>query len=190
MGVSVFPSGGGASGSSIKSIQRGVASSAGNITISEINTAKTMVRSFSTGSSGTVAATGAIGSQAISANMAGTNMTLQPLSAVGGSPAITVNIGWAGYATQTGNAAVGLYYRNSADSPATPAGPTGGNSAIIPGPAAVWPISAAGIPGNIGPTNITGGTTNLTVSEFGIYIVNSTTIYATGACRWEVIEFN
>ena len=39
--------------SPIKSIQRGSAASAGNITISSVDTNKSFVRSFSTGSAGT-----------------------------------------------------------------------------------------------------------------------------------------
>ena len=40
--------------STIKSVQRGFASSAGNVTISAIDTAKSFVTSFSTGSAGSV----------------------------------------------------------------------------------------------------------------------------------------
>ena len=34
-----------------------------------------------------------------------------------------------------------------------------------------------------------GGTTNLYTKEYGVYLSNSTTLVATGACRWEVVEF-
>ena len=54
MGVSTFPS----VASPIKSIQRGSAVSAGNITISSVVLSKTMVKSFSNGSSGTVSIAG------------------------------------------------------------------------------------------------------------------------------------
>lgn len=166
MGVSVFPSGGG--GSSIKSIQRGVASSAGNITISAVDTSKTMVRSFSTGSSGTVSATGNINAASISANVAAHSMS-------GNASATNVNAWYTGY----------------------PGGGTNVNAWQAAG--YNWPvgaqslsgnIAAASIPGNISGSSISGGTTNLTSAEFGIFLVNSTTITATGACRWEVIEFN
>ena len=36
---------------------------------------------------------------------------------------------------------------------------------------------------------MTGGTMDATTKQMGVYIVNSTTITATGACRWEVVEF-
>lgn len=46
------------------------------------------------------------------------------------------------------------------------------------------------------PTTITGntsamsgGTTNLYTKEYGVYLSDSTTLVATGACRWEVVEF-
>ena len=46
------------------------------------------------------------------------------------------------------------------------------------------------------PTTITGntsamsgGTTDLYTKEYGVYLSNSTTLVATGACRWEVVEF-
>ena len=58
MGIEVL--GAQTSASPIKSIQRGVATSAGNIVISEVNINKTIVNSFSTGSAGTVAATGEV----------------------------------------------------------------------------------------------------------------------------------
>lgn len=54
MAITVFPE----SASAIKSIQRGTAASAGNITITAININKSFIRSFSTGSAGTVQLTG------------------------------------------------------------------------------------------------------------------------------------
>ena len=51
--INVYPY----STSSIKSIQRGTAASAGSITISSVNINKSFVRSFSVGSAGTVAST-------------------------------------------------------------------------------------------------------------------------------------
>jgi hypothetical protein len=54
MGSKIYP----VVSSPIKSLQRGSASSSGNVTISSVNTSKSFVRSFSTGSTGTVAGTG------------------------------------------------------------------------------------------------------------------------------------
>lgn len=147
MGINTFPSGGG--GSPIKSIQRGEASSSGNITISAVNTAKTMVRSFSTGSSGTVSAPGTINAQNISGNISAGNISY------GGAPYTSTLTGFEAFnSTRT------------------------------------VPMSSKTFSGASSTSSISGGSTNLTSAEFGIYLVNSTTITATGACRWEVIEFN
>jgi hypothetical protein len=60
MGIATFPAGSSGLSSVVKSVQRGVAVSAGNVTITAVDTAKTQVTSFSTASTGTVAASGAI----------------------------------------------------------------------------------------------------------------------------------
>jgi hypothetical protein len=52
MAINVIPA---SAGGGIKSVQRGQAVSAGNITITAVNVEKSFVRSFSEGSSGTVA---------------------------------------------------------------------------------------------------------------------------------------
>ena len=54
MASNIFPS----NVSPIKLIQRGLASSAGSITITAIDTTKSFIRSYSTGSAGTIGATG------------------------------------------------------------------------------------------------------------------------------------
>ena len=58
MGLSVFPA---AAGGGIKSVQRGSAAGSGNVTITAVDINKSFVTVFGTASSGTVAATGAIG---------------------------------------------------------------------------------------------------------------------------------
>lgn len=130
--------------SPIKSIQRGVASTSGNVTISSVDISKCTVRSFSTGSSGEVAGTGAIG-----------------------------DIGLAG-------------------SVSTHSGPTssGGGPAWGQGIAAYSNVSSQTVSGDTVAASISSGTTDLTVKEFGAYLQDSTTLVVTGACRWEVIEFN
>jgi hypothetical protein len=40
-----------------------------------------------------------------------------------------------------------------------------------------------------GTRSFSGGSTSIVVQEYGAYIVNSTTITVTGACRWEVVEY-
>ena len=129
MAISAYPVSAG--GSPIKTIQRGVAASAGAITISAVNTAKTMVTSFSTGSSGSVAATG---------DITGT------LSPTGGLTAKQV-----GSTSQHG----------------------GGS-----------------FPSYSGTRTLSGGTTDLTSAVNGVSLTDSTTLTATGPCRYEVVEFN
>lgn len=128
MAITIFPE----SLSAIKSIQRGTAASAGSITITAINVNKSFIRSFSTGSAGTVQLTG---------NESGT------LNPSGGSIV----------------------------------GPGGGGGSVAGG----------GTFANYsGTRSFSGGSTSITVQEYGAYISNSTTIIVTGACRWEVVEYS
>jgi len=60
MGIATFPAASGGLSSVVRSVQRGTAASSGNVTISSVDMTKTMVNSFSTASTGTVAASGAI----------------------------------------------------------------------------------------------------------------------------------
>lgn len=127
MGVTIFPA---ASAAPVKSIQRGSAASAGTITISAIDTTKSFVRSYSTGSAGSVGITG----------------------------------------TNAGTLS-----------------PSGGQNSQQAGGGAMTPGS---FPTYAGTRTITAGATALVSAEYGIYITNSTTITATGACNWEVVEYN
>ena len=119
MGISVIPA---PAGGGIKLVQRGVAASAGNITITAVDTTKAFVTFVSQGSAGTVALSG----------------TLDPS---GGS--VTSQ---GGGGNQHGN---------------------GGFPQYIP----------------------SGQTMDATTKQMGVYLSNSTTLVATGACRWEVVEF-
>ena len=65
MGQSVFPPAG---GGGIKSVQRGSAASAGDVTITSVDIAKSFVTVFGTASSGTIAATGTLASHAFNTN--------------------------------------------------------------------------------------------------------------------------
>jgi hypothetical protein len=114
--------------SAIKSMQMGTSASAGAITISSVNTLKSFVTSFSTGSAGTVAT---------NSSESGT------LTPSGGSVATASN------------------------------GAMGGGS----------------FPNFIGTRSLSGGSTSLTSAEYGVSLTNSTTLTATGACRWQVIEY-
>jgi hypothetical protein len=76
MGVANVPS---AAGGGIKSVQRGSAGGAGNVTITAVDIAKSFVTVFGTASSGTVAATGAVG--AATGNAAATTGSLMKRTA-------------------------------------------------------------------------------------------------------------
>ena len=149
MGIATYP----AVTSPVKSIQRGSASGAGNITITAVDTTKTMVNSFATSFSGAVAASGSI-------NAANGN------NAAHSTGTATMNIG------PFALASVQRYVTNFTNTTNT-------------GTLNAMNINAAGI--TLNSTSLTGGTTNLAAS--GIFLVNSTTITATGACRYEVIEY-
>jgi hypothetical protein len=105
MAVAIYPTP--SAGGGIKSIQRGEALAAGNITITSVDTTKSTLVSFPTASSG------------------------------------NVNISWGG---------------------------AGGSELKQSNP---WQAG-----------------TGFHTGTYGVYFSNSTTIVATGACRWEVVEFN
>jgi hypothetical protein len=44
-------------------------------------------------------------------------------------------------------------------------------------------------PDYTGTRTLSGGTMNATMKEMGVYLSDSTTLVATGASRWEVVEF-
>jgi len=130
MGIATFPLTG---GSGIKSIQRGTAATAGNITINAVDIAKTVVNSFSTSSEGTVAARATFGGSSTFINNVTLGNTSVPTANVPGDTANTRTINHA--------------------------------------------------------STLSGGTTDITVAEYGVYLSNSTTLVATGPCRYEVIEY-
>jgi hypothetical protein len=64
--------------------------------------------------------------------------------------------------------------------------PQGGNFAQY---SSNFPPGSGSWPNLIGTRNFSGGSTSLVSSAYGAFIVNSTTITVTGACRWEVVEY-
>jgi hypothetical protein len=56
------------------------------------------------------------------------------------------------------------------------------NSNITPGPSSGS--------SSVGASNISGGTNNLVSGIVQGYLSNSTSLIVSGACRWEVVEFN
>jgi hypothetical protein len=50
-------------------------------------------------------------------------------------------------------------------------------------------VDLGSYPSYSGTRTLSGGTMDATVKAMGVYLSNSTTLVATGACRWEVVEF-
>jgi hypothetical protein len=192
MGIATFPAASGGLSSAIKSIQRGEAVSAGNITITAVDTTKTMVNSFSTASTGAVAATGTV--SAANGSTSGASTSAQTGSASGS----IYQFGGLNYISGgTGSAAGGAY------SPPSYSGRYG--QYYIPNNVPSWSWASSnqslnsislnaqntnGMNVGLNTTSISGGTTNLIAGVNGAYLSNSTTLVVTGACRYEVVEYN
>ena len=152
MGIATFPLG---TSGGIKSVQRGLASASGSVTITAVDVNKSFVTCFGTASSGTVAPSGTVGAQSVSLNAQNGNhsgFTMQGAATGGGTtPSMS------GGANYTGNASsVSLNAQN----------------------------------GNTGASTLSGGSNNLVAAVVQGYLSNSTTLVVSGACRWEVVEFN
>lgn len=186
MGLSTFP----AVASSIKSVQRGTAVSAGNITISAVKIAKTMVNSFGTSSAGTVAATGTVAaasgaSSGISFSAAYGSMIIGTTLAYNNG--WVINSGWTEYYFNGSNqnfnvrygAGVGYNASNAVYNAAVQSSHNQYLSAMNTNGANISMNSQA----------ISGGTTDLTSASYGAYLSDATTLVVTGPCRYEVIEY-
>lgn len=149
MGVAVFPA---PSAGGIKSVQRGLASGSGNVTITAVDINKSFVTVFGTASSGTVAASATVNATSMSGTLVGNQATL-------------ANTQW----LPSGASVLG----------ATQSNLSGGNSGF-----------SYTQTFNSNSTNLTGGTNNLVSAVVQGYLDNSTTLVVSGACRWEVVEFN
>jgi len=204
MGISTFPN----IVSPIKSIQRGTASAAGNITISAVNLSKTMVNSFSTSSDGTVAASGTIASFTGTAASStiyvdGYSGSGVGFSAIAPNPIVTgnynapniasYNVSNASYNSPTQyftryaapyNAPT-LYYNTPYASSYNVPTPVYANNL----PASSGNMTQNSQALNLSSTNISGGSNNLVSANYGVYLSNSTTLVATGPCRYEVVEY-
>ena len=167
MGIATFPAASSGLTSVIRSVQRGVAASAGNITISSVTVAKTIVNSFSTSSAGSVAATGTISAA---------NGTASAFSSSAVSGGIFLGSQSPANIKTGGNFSTSPRYGQSSG----------------PFPGVSFNQNAMNLNAqNIGlnSTNLSGGSTSLTSAVYGAYLVDATTITVTGPCRYEVIEY-
>jgi len=172
MGIATFPATSAGLSTVIRSVQRGTAVSAGNITISSVDTTKTQVNSFSTGSAGYVQATGSI-------------------NAANGTTSATNSNAINGYAT-AGGASIAYGMGSSIA--------IGGSYGFFPrygerpGPyygLGIYLSSNSTNAANVGlnATSLTGGSTSLTSANYGAYLSSSTNLVATGPCQYEVVEY-
>jgi hypothetical protein len=175
MGINLIPS----SVSPIRSLQRGVAVSAGDITISSVNTGKTMINAFSTGASGSVAITGSV---------------TGPTGSTSGSSIAPHTLGGSGYSAGAGTDSQTYVPRNYSFysgrygyvSGFTPqlVNSVGSNMTLT---STGQTVNAANITMN--SQTLTGGSTSLVAATNGAYLKNSTTITVTGPCRYEIVEY-
>lgn len=175
MGITAIPaSSGGGISSLVKSIQRGVASVSGTITISSVDTTKTVVNSFSTGSGGVAAVNGGLAARNVGLN--GTSGNFVSALPYGN------NVG--------GN---GSYYPNTGLVSATQAANYGGSVVYTTNPNNIWgafnqSFNAAN--GATSASNFNAGTSTLAVTTYGATLTNATTITVTGPCQYEIVEYN
>lgn len=176
MGIASFPPSSAGLASVVKSIQRGTASTSGNITITAVDTTKTQVLSFSTGSAGTVAATGTVSAANGSTSAVST-------SAQSGNLSLTL----ANSSINSGNGSTTRPGANYNYNPRYGAPQFAGYSVSASQNVNAMNVNGANV--GLNATNISGGSTSLTSAVYGAYLVNSTTIFATGPCRYEVVEY-
>lgn len=182
MGIAQIPASSGGLSSVVKSVQRGSAASAGNITITAVDISKTLVNSFSTSSSGTVAASGSINAASGSASaQSGTSSAMSG----SGNAGIFLGMNTNPNSTQLGTGGNYTYSNRYGES----FGPFAGASANLnmSNNAQNVNLNAQNI--SLNATNLTGGTTNLVAGVNGAYLSNSTTLVVTGPCRYEVVEY-
>lgn len=191
MGISTFPN----TVSPIKSLQRGIAAGGGDITISAVVMSKTITNSFPTVAGGTVGAVATL--PAMTGTVAATNVYVSGFTAnfgfTGGnytSQIANYNASNANYNAGTPSAYNSRYAYVSYNSPQV-----AGYNTATPN---YTNVAASGVNANL-PFNSTtvgfnaqalvAGDTNLYAAQYGVYLKNSTTITATGPCRYEVVEY-
>ena len=190
MGVASFPASGGGLSSVVKSLQTGTASSAGTITISAVNTAKTFVTSVSTGSAGQVAASGSINAANGSTSGVSFSSAYGSIDNYMASPQPVGNSYYGNFSISAMSASGAYVFYAS--------GGNSGNSRYTGYTNATYAsvnqfMNAMNTNGaNVGmnATSLTGGTTSgLYSASYGATLTNSTTLTVTGPCTYQVIEY-
>lgn len=147
-------------GGGIKAVQRGLAASAGTVTITAVDITKAFVNVFGTTSSG---------SAAIAGNVNGASGSTSGHSGNRGAATLTASFSSASVGRLT----------DGAGNPTVTSGWTYNGSAI----------SGNGVNVGLNAVTLTAGTTNLVTAVVQGYLSNSTSLVVSGACRWEVVEF-
>ena len=160
MAINTFP----AVASPVKSIQRGSAGGAGSVTITAVDISKSMVNIQGSASSGTVSAS-------FNMSMNAGNTTAFGEVAFNNNNFGDQRIKWPGSTAGWGNSAP-----QNNDSPQR--NPTNTNS---------WSVPVAV---NSGNASVGAGSTNLVAAQVTGFLANSTTLTVSGACRYEVVEYN
>jgi hypothetical protein len=157
MAISVIPAP--SAGGGIKAVQRGVAASAGTVTITAVTMDKSFVTVYGTASTGTV----------------------------GGSAAVAAaNGSTSGYSGNANASNISSYYYgpqnaipvNAPSANTTKTSPMNGSS-----------YNANGMNISFNGQALSGGTNNLVAAVVQGYLSSSTSLVVSGACRWEVVEF-
>jgi len=149
MAISTYPA---ASGGGIKSVQRGSAGGAGNVTITAVDIAKSFVTVFGTASSGTVASSFTLSQNA---------QTVSSMFATSGGPNSP-------------------FWRHTSMSAASQNSQNDGFNA-----GGTWTPTV-----NAPNYTVSAGSNNLVSAVVQGFLANSTTLTVSGACRYEIVEFN
>ncbi len=172
MGIATFPA---AASGGIKSVQRGSAASAGTVTITTVDITKSFVNVFGTTSSGAPALSGSV--SAVNATINAANGTASARSGTNAQGRIyqgndSPNLGNIYTGSSAGNAIGGMRVDATA---------MNFNAQNISLNSTTAALNAA---------NISGGSNNLVAAVVQGYLSDSTSLVVSGACRWEVVEFN
>lgn len=165
MGIAVFPA---ASAGGIKSVQRGSAGGSGNVTITAVDITKAFVNVFGTASSGNVAASFGLSTNQNNSH----NYIVAPYPRVN-SGNTEPNIMF----PATGGSSMGVGM--------------GGIDAPTNAGAATFRVIGSNVNGTSSVSHtVNAGSNNLVAAVVQGFLANSTTLTVSGACRWEVVEFN
>lgn len=201
MGVSNLVATSSGLSSAIKSIQTGSAATAGTITITSVNTSKTVIMSFPTTSAGTVSVSGGINAMnvalnASNGNLAGINPWSGAVTSAAGQTVFGVGTGGNAYnalfnsgisyfAAMNTNVAALSYTGISTNSMSN-----GNTNATVSTTGLNQPMGLNAANGATSAGNFNTGTNSLYSASYGAYLTNATTLTVTGACQYQVVEYN